>query len=360
MNKEKHYTIQEIFSIYGKDYIDKYSLSLEQQKVFNAISNCNTSKLGYHICTCRTCKERYFSFNSCRNRYCPTCQEYAKEKWLHKESNNLLNCKYFYITTTIPSKLNKLFFNNQKICYNILFKATSQTILELNKISGITLGITSILHTWNQFLNYSPHIHSIITSGGIKNNQWIYINNDELFNIQTINTLFTNKLISYLQEEFNNLVLPNNISDYDSFTSFLLSVDYSSLIFQLKPSKIDNITEYIASYAFIGPISDNQIKGINNGYVTFSYQDNVKPITLPALEFIKRFLYHVLPNNYTKVKHYGLFSNKNKTIHMKLCKLLISKIITKEFITSISKRRPFKCLKCGSTTFIYSFLHNRL
>lgn len=146
-----NFTIQDIFLKYGEKYVDKHKLSKEQRKVFNAIINCGTKNLGYHICTCDECGEEYFGYNSCRNRHCPMFQGYTREKQIQKESSYLLDSKYFHIITTVPYELNEIFLYNSKICYNILFKATSESILELcedSKWLGAKVGITSILHTW--------------------------------------------------------------------------------------------------------------------------------------------------------------------------------------------------------------------
>lgn len=202
------YTIQDIFITYGNEYIKKHMLSKEQWKVFNAIRNCGTKELGYHICTCEECGEEYFGYNSCRNRHCPMCQNYAREKWIQKESSYLLDSKYFHIITTVPYELNEIFLFNQKNCYNILFKSTSEAILELSNDSkwlGAKVGITSILHTWGQTMEFHPHIHSIVTGGGLKNNHWISCDKDYLFKVQVLSSLFRGKFLYYLKHEFDNL-----------------------------------------------------------------------------------------------------------------------------------------------------------
>ena len=127
------YTIQDIFVTYGDNYIRKHKLSKGQWKVFNALRNCGTKNLGFHICKCEECGEEYFGYNSCRNRHCPMCQSYAREKWINTESSYLLDCKYFHIVTTVPHELNEIFKYNETICYKILFKATSESILTLAK-----------------------------------------------------------------------------------------------------------------------------------------------------------------------------------------------------------------------------------
>ena len=358
------YTIQDIFITYGNEYIKKHMLSKEQWKVFNAIRNCGTKELGYHICTCEECGEEYFGYNSCRNRHCPMCQNYAREKWIQKESSYLLDSKYFHIITTVPYELNEIFLFNQKNCYNILFKSTSEAILELSNDSkwlGAKVGITSILHTWGQTLEFHPHIHSIVTGGGLKNNHWISCDKDYLFKVQVLSSLFSGKFLYYLKHEFDNL--NTNFNDLNSFNKFLEPLYNKTWITYIEPpkGKAENVIEYVGRYSFRVAISNERIKNIENCKITFEYKDykdnsKIKLMTITAEEFIRRFLLHVLPNNFTKIKHYGLLSNKNKKNNIRFCRLLISKILTNEFISRTF--HEFKCEKCGSKNFTYSFNYN--
>lgn len=362
------FTIQDIFQQYGDDYINKHNLSKQQWKVFNSIRTCGTKNLGYHICTCENCGEEYFDFNSCRNRHCPMCQNYAREKWIQKKSIYLLTSKYFHIVTTIPNELNEIFLYNQNLCYNILFKTTSESILTLTldpKWLGAKVGITSILHTWGQTMEFHPHIHSIVTGGGLKNNQWISCNKDYLLKVQVLGSLFRGKFLYYLKHEFNDLVLNDDIKDIKSFNKFLEPLYKKTWITFIEPpkGKPENVIEYVGRYSFRIAISNERIKNVQDGLVTFEYKvykDNskIKEMTITAEEFIRRFLLHVLPDNFTKIKHYGLLSNRNKKSNIKLCRLLISKILTNEFVSNITRKfHEFKCKKCGSTKFNYSFLY---
>ena len=361
------FTIQDIFLKYGDEYTNNHNLSNEQWKVFNAIRNCGTKNLGYHICTCEECGEEYFGFNSCRNRHCPMCQSYAREKWIQNESSYLLNCRYFHIVTTVPYELNEIFLYNQKICYDILFKATSESILQLSedpKWLGAKVGITSILHTWGQTMEFHPHIHSIVTGGGLKNNQWVSCNKDYLFKVQVLGSLFKGKFLAYLKHYHSDLILNNdNLKDTKSFNKFLEPLYNKTWITYIEPpkGKTENVIEYVGRYSFRVAISNDRIKNIENGFITFEYKDykddsKIKEMTITAEEFIRRFLLHVLPKNFTKIKHYGLLTNRNKKNNIRFCKLLISKILTNEFVSSISRKLyEFKCQKCGSTNFSYSF-----
>lgn len=369
LNMSTKFTIQNIFHMYGEEYAETHKMSNEQWKVFNAIRNCGTKNLGYHICTCEECGEEYFGFNSCRNRHCPMCQNYAREKWIQKESSYLLETKYFHIVTTVPYELNEIFLYNQKICYDILFKATSESILTLandTKWLGAKVGITSILHTWGQTLTFHPHIHSIVTGGGLKNNKWISCDKDYLFKVQVLGSLFRGKFLYYLKHEFNNLTLKENIKDIKEFNKFLEPLYKINWITYIEPpkGKAENVIEYVGRYSFRVAISNERIKNVADGFVTFEYKDykdgsKIKEMSIPAIEFIRRFLLHVLPKSFTKIKHYGLLSNKNKKSTIRFCKFLISRILTTEFVSSISRKfESFHCEKCGSTNFRYFFKYS--
>ena len=363
------YTIQDIFIQYGDKYIKNHKLSKEQWKVYNAIRNCGTENLGYHICTCKECGEQYFGFNSCRNRHCPMCQSYAREKWIQKESSYLLDSRYFHIITTVPYELNEIFLHNPKICYDILFKATSEAILQLcedPKWLGAKVGITSILHTWGQTMEFHPHIHSIVTGGGLKNNHWVPCKKDYLFKVQVLGSLFKSKFLYYLKHVHSNLILDDKLKNMKAFNRFLEPLYNKTWITYIEPpkGKAENVVEYVGRYSFRVAISNERIKNIENGHITFEYKDykdnsKIKDMTITADEFIRRFLLHVLPDNFTKIKHYGILTNRNKRANIKFCRLLISRILSNKFLSTITRKlHEFKCEKCGSTNFSYSFCYN--
>lgn len=358
--------------MYGSEYIKTHKLSNEQWKVFNAIIRCDTKDLGFHICTCQDCGEEYFGYNSCRNRHCPMCQAYAREKWINNESSYLLDCPYFHIVTTVPEELNDIALYNQKLFYNILFKATSESILTLcndPKWLGAKVGITSILHTWGSSIMFHPHIHYIVSGGGLKNNKWVNCKDNYLIKVQVLSSMFKGKFLSMLKNIHEDLILPDNLSnlkDFKLFNDFLRPLYNKDGVTYIEPPKgsPDNVIEYIGRYAFRVAISNERIKDISDGNVTFEYKDykdngKIKTMVITAIEFIRRFLIHVLPFRFTKIKHYGLLSNRNKKNNIKLCRLLISKVLTNEFVSSITRKfNKFECEKCGSTNFNYSFLYN--
>lgn len=364
------FTIQDIFIKYGEEYTKTHKLSKEQWKVYNSIRRCKTKELGVHTMTCQQCGEVYTSFNSCRDRHCPMCQSYKRELWIEKETKNLLNCPYFHIVTTVPHELNEIALFNSKIFYTILFKATSASILELAsdpKWLGAKVGITSILHTWGGTLEFHPHIHSIVTGGGLNDNTWISSKENYLFKVQVLSSFFRGKFLGLLKNELPNLIFPKDLqhlSNLDDLNDFLRPLYNKDWVTYIEPPKgsTSSVIEYIGRYAFRIAISNERILDIENNAITFEYKDykdngKVKIMKLSASEFIRRFLLHVLPKSLTKIKHYGLLSNSVKSKLIKQCRTLISRLTTKPIYSMKSKKRKphlFKC-SCGSTHFNFYF-----
>ena len=365
-----NYTIQDIFQTYGAEYTKKHNLSKEQWQVYNAIINCKTKNLGVHTITCKDCGETFTGYNSCRNRHCPMCQSYKREQWIQNETSYLIDCPYFHIVTTVPAELNEIALYNKKEFYNILFKATSESILELAndpKWLGAKVGITSILHTWGSSMEFHPHIHSIVTGGGLKNNIWVQVEKDYLFKVQVLTSLFKGKFLSMLKN--TKLNLPDNLkhlSDIKNLNKFLEPLYEKDWVTYIEPPQgtPENVIEYIGRYAFRVAISNQRIKDISDNKITFEYKDyrdnrKVKLMTIDAFEFIRRFFLHVLPKNFTKVKHYGILSNRYKKSTIRLCRLLKRECVNSNFISEIAKRTliEFKCPSCGNSTFSYNFFY---
>ena len=361
------YSIQDIFKEYGSKYLKTHKLSKEQWKVYNAIISCKSQALGFHTITCDECGETHIALNSCRNRHCPNCQNYAREKWIEKESSYMLECPYFHIVTTIPSELNEIVLYNPKVCYDILFKATSESILTLckdKKWLGAKVGITSVLHTWGQTIEFHPHIHSIVTGGGISNNKWIEGKKEYLFQVQVLSSLFRGKFLAMLKE--SDLTFPKDkeyLENKYEFNKFLEPLYKKTWITYIEPPKgsPENVIEYIGRYSFRVAISNERIKDISNGKITFEYKDykdesKIKLMTISAEEFIRRFLMHVLPNRFTKIRHYGILSNRNKKTIIKMCRILIGTVVNNDFTINIKRKlKEFVCPICGSKSFSYSF-----
>ena len=340
--------VQDIFRQHCEEYIRNHRLPPHILKTIINIEDCRTSALGGHVDCCEDCGETRISYNSCRNRHCPKCQTLAKEKWLESRKNDLLPVSYFHTVFTIPQELNYLVLLNQKVMYSILFKAASETLLELSrdkKHLGAEIGFTMILHTWGQNLMNHPHVHCIVPSGGLslKGDKWINSKEDFLMPIKVISKKFRGKFLSYLREEYknnNDLVFTGETEELkrkDVFDVYIDKLYKTAWVVYCKPpfGSAEHVLEYLGRYTHRVAISNNRIVALENGYVVFKwrdYSDNnaEKYMTLSADEFIRRFLMHILPSKFVKIRHYGILSNRNRITKLKKCKIILKVSQSKE------------------------------
>jgi hypothetical protein len=363
--------VQDIFLKYGPEYRENHKLTLFQHKAMSAIQKCRTSQLGGHMDVCGSCGNTQISYNSCRNRHCPKCQTLAKERWIDNQKSNLLNVGYFHVVFSIPDILNLMVYQNQKELYTLLFKAVAETLAELasdKKYLGAKLGFTSVLHTWGQNLMHHPHIHCIVPGGGLSSiGKWVNSRKKFFIPVKVLSRKFRGKFLYYLKQ----LYCQNKIEfhgsqkflSYDKDFEKLLSTLYSKeWIVYCKPPFKDAacVVEYLGRYTHRVAISNNRIISIKNGNVAFSWRDykdssKRKLLTVSADEFIRRFLIHILPSGFMKIRHYGLLGNRNKNTKLKICKqltntsiLLKEKTSTLQLIQKITGRDISKCPHCGS------------
>jgi hypothetical protein len=328
--------VQDIFRLHGDAYRKQHvkSMSTEQHNVMRHITSCRTAELGAHVDHCDKCDHERISYNSCRDRHCPKCQFLKKEKWLEDRLNDFLPVSYFHIVFTIPDSLNSILLNNQKIMYNIFFRCVSETLKELGadkKWIGALIGFIAVLHTWGQSLIYHPHIHCIVTGGGLSfdRKSWVHVKKDFLFPVKVIGKLFRGKFLSYLKEEYLSDKI-SNAGEKNEF-NFLLKNLYSiNWVVYAKPpfKKPETVFEYLARYTHRIAIGNQRIIKIDNDKVHFHWRDYAdgnkkKTMVLDAHEFIRRFLLHVLPKKFVKIRHYGLLSNRNRRSLLKICRSLL-------------------------------------
>jgi len=326
--------LQDIFRLYGEQYKELHSLSYAQSKAFSAILKCRTADLGAHVDTCENCGSSEISYNSCRNRHCPKCQTISKEIWIDKQKQNLLDVGYFHVVFTVPEQLRPVFYQNQTLMYNLLFKSVSETLHELaadKKFLGAKLGFTTVLHTWGQNLSYHPHIHCIIPAGGLSIlSKWIYSRKKFFIPVRVLSRLFRGKFLNLIQS-LNLSFFGDSayLNDTRNFAVFLKDCyDFDWVVYCKPPFKSAScVVEYLGRYTHRVAISNNRIISIDNGIVTFKhrdYKDNNKSkiMSLTAVEFIRRFLMHILPSRFTKIRHFGFLASKVKSSLLHLCKIL--------------------------------------
>lgn len=362
--------VADIFNEYSKSYRQTYPMSIGQHQTMNSIVKCRTAALGGHVDICDDCGHTKISYNSCRNRHCPKCQTLKKEKWIDKQKHNLLNVAYFHAVFSIPAELNHIVYQNQKDLYNILFKAVSETLKELakdKKFLGADIGFTCVLHTWGQNLMHHPHIHCIIPSGGIDNyGKWKNSKKDFFIPVKVLSRKFRGKFLYYFKlqnlEFKGKLYYLNDSYEISSLIDKLYKKEW--IVYCKKPFNHPNaVIEYLGRYTHRVAISNHRILIMKNGQVSFKwrdYKDNSKwkVMTISAHEFIRRFLIHVLPKGFMKIRHYGFLGNRNKESKLEICKIatltplfIYVKRSTIELIEELIGRKPNVCPECGKENF---------
>jgi hypothetical protein len=336
--------IQDILKEYGQDYKNNHKMPLNHHKVIRSIEICRTSSLGGHIDECDNCGHTKISYNSCKNRHCPKCQTLSKERWIESRKDDLLPVQYFHAVFTIPEQLNAIVIQNQKLLYGILFKSVSETLLELSqdkKYLGAQLGFLSILHTWGQNLMHHPHLHCVIPGGGLsKINKWIHSKKNFFIPVKVLSRKFRGKFLFYLKQFYSQNMLSflgkqKYLGDKNNFQSFLDKVYSLEWVVYCKPPFKNSayVLEYLSRYSHKVAISNNRIIKVENGYVTFKWRDyknnsKQKLMVVTAEEFIRRFLFHILPERFVKIRYFGILGNRNKNTKLLTCKKLTGAIFS--------------------------------
>ena len=326
--------LQNIFQQYGHAYQQAHSLSVAQSKAMRAILTCRTAAQGSHVDRCDECGFEQISYNSCRNRHCPKCQTFAKEDWIDRQKQTLINRRYFHVVFTVPAGLRPVFFQNQEKMYSLMFKAASQTLLELcadPKYLGAKPGITTILHTWGQNLSYHPHLHCIVTGGGLTDlGAWKDSRKKFFLPVKVLSRKFRGKFLALLKREylqfFGNLEHLNGTFQFDEFLKKLYCTDW---VVYCKPPfcNAQKVIDYLGRYTHRVAISNNRLIDLKDGIVSFQWRDysdgnKQKTMSIAVEEFIRRFLSHVLPAGFRKIRHFGLLASRDKGKRMALCKKL--------------------------------------
>jgi len=331
-------TLQDVLIEYGQEFLDKQKLSPHARKVYSAILHCRTVVLGTHRYVCDNCDYEVFTNNSCRNRHCTLCQTATKELWIAKQSQYLINTNYFHAVLTLPDALNQVVFQNQEEVYSIFFNAVSETILELchnHKFLGATPGITAILHTWGQNMLYHPHIHCIITGGGLSNSdKWVESSKKFFLPVKVMSKLFKGKFLDKLRKL--ELFFSGDIEALNfktNFSSFISSLYNLVWVVYCKPpfGGPEKVIDYLGRYTHRVAISNNRIVSMEDGFISFEWRDyrdsnHVKLMKVSADEFLRRFFLHVLPHGFTKIRHYGILASRNKKVRIALCRKLTNTI----------------------------------
>jgi putative transposase/transposase-like zinc-binding protein len=318
--------LADIFGRYGESYQRTHRISSSQQKVMRAVSVCRTQELGGHLDRCDACGFERPAYNSCRNRHCPKCQALAKARWLEKQTSELLPVGYFHLVFTLPHELNGLILSHKKIILALLFKAVSKTLLEFGqtRLKG-TLGIVAVLHTWDQTLKDHFHLHCLVPAGALSFDQsrWIAVRKNFLFPVTALSQVFRGKFLGLLQQARDKGKIPPANNEIKA------SRQKSWVVYAKKPfGSPQTVLNYLGRYTHRVALSNDRILQVQDGEVTLSYRDRrdgdrKKTMTLEAQEFIRRFLLHVLPDGFMRIRHFGLLANRSKKQALAQCRKLL-------------------------------------
>ncbi len=368
--------LADIFREYGQHYRHNHSVPLSHRRVMQAIKKCRTSALGGHMEKCNVCGFKHPAYNSCRNRHCPKCQSMAKARWLEKQTSKLLPVGAFHPVFTLPHELNPLILVNKRLLFNLLFQSVSETLLAFARTHlGGTPGFICVLHTWNQQLQDHFHLHCLFPKGVLSfdHNRWIPTRKNFLFRVEPLSIVFRAKFLDFLQKAFDQhkLIFPGKtapLADRANFTLLLKRLRKKRWhVYVKKPfGSPQHLLDYLGRYVHRVALSNDRILSAHDGEVTFTYRDRkdgdqLKIRELPVEEFISRFLLHVLPRGFMRIRHFGFLANCSKPLLSKCRKLLglhpdlpkLAKRSTHELMLALTGIDITRCHVCKKGTLLF-------
>jgi hypothetical protein len=327
----------------GPAYIERHrsELAWPHLKALQAIQNCRTAALGGHLDSCSQCGHQAISYNSCRNRHCPKCQIAAREQWLAARSAELLPVPYYHVVFTLPRALSALVLQNKRWLYNLLFRASAETLLEVAanpKYLGAQIGFLSVLHSWGQRLDHHPHLHCVVPGGGmsLEGLAWKSPPRRGFFlPVRVLSRVFRGKFVAGLKRLFRRRQLQfhgalRHWSEAKLFRRFLRSLFPSDwVVYAKKPfGGPEHVLQYLARYTHRVAISHHRLLSFANRQVTFRWKDYAhgnqqRNMTLTTDEFLRRFLLHVLPRGFMRIRHFGFLAHRQRGEHITQCRLLL-------------------------------------
>jgi Putative transposase/Transposase zinc-binding domain len=377
--------VADVIQRYGKAFLQEHGghLTGVQKQALRDLGRCRTAELGGHVDECLDCGYCRIAYNSCRNRHCPKCQALTRARWLDKQAEHLLPVEYFHIVFTLPREVGDLALANPAVLYDLLFQAASATLRDVAanpKRLGAQVGALLVLHTWGQNLHHHPHVHAVVTGGGLTCNakgvidaspRWIGCRKGFFLPVKVLSRVFRGKYLAGLQQAFDEgkLVCPKNrnpLTDPDAFRRWLSPLYRKNwVVYAKRPFGGPNqVLKYLARYTHRVAISNARLLDVAGGQVSFRYKDYAdsnqqKVMTLSADEFLRRFVQHVLPKSFVKIRHYGLLANKRREEKLAMCRLLLQTAnVPGSFATStppevlIDEAQAPHCPHCGSTRLV--------
>jgi putative transposase/transposase-like zinc-binding protein len=354
----------DIVRCFGPAFRETYRghLNRSQLRTLGAIEDCRTAALGGHVYECAQCGAQKIVYNSCRNRHCPKCQSLETEEWLEQRRAELLPIPYFHVVFTLPEQLNPLAISHPRLLYNLLFQCASQTLLEIAadpKHLGARIGVLAVLHTWSQKLTLHPHVHGIVTGGGlsIDGDWWVGCRPSFFVPVRVLKKLFRGKMLAALKAAVKAGELPaSHLPDLDALYRM-------AWVVYCKPpfGSPEQVLAYLARYTHRVAISNSRLVRLEEETVTFTWKDYAdherrREMTLTGEEFLRRFLLHVLPDRFVRIRYYGLFANRHREQALAVCREVLPgppsrpqppKTDWRERLQRLTGIDPTRCEVCG-------------
>ncbi len=341
--------VADVIREHGDAFRAKYGalLSLEQKQALRQLAVCRTAALGGHLQRCLDCGHERIAYNSCRNRHCPKCQALARARWLERQTQHLLPVEYFHVVFTLPAALGALVQANARLLYEVLLQTAAQTLRDVAanpKRLGARVGMLLVLHTWGQNLHYHPHVHAVVTGGGLSCNtqgavddqpRWVACRPGFFLPVRILSRVFRGKFLERVRQAYEGkrLVLPPTLAGLaqpEAFDRWLTPLYRQEWVVYAKPpfGGPEQVLKYLARYTHRVAISNQRLLSLQDGRVTFRYKDYAaerrsKTMTLTGEEFLRRFVQHVLPRGFLKIRHYGLLAARGRNDRLALCRRLL-------------------------------------
>ena len=343
--------VADIFRQYGADFRQRYPLLPEQRRVMRAIEVCRTSDLGGHLEQCDSCSYQRVAYNSCRNRHCPKCQALAQRRWVEARLADLLPVPNFHVVFTLPEQLAMVALQNKRVVYNLLFASAAKTLSTIAadpKHLGAELGFLAVLHTWSQTLRHHPHLHCVVPGGGLAANgqHWISCRPHFFLPVKVLAHLFRRLFLQGLEQSFGTGQLRfygqlTYLAQPRAFNRLLQSLRTREWWVYAKPpfAGPTQVLSYLGRYTHRVAISNHRLRSGHDGFVTFSWKDYARGhysslMTLTADEFMRRFLLHVLPRGFQRLRQFGLLANRHRRRKLQLCRRLLGVTEAPAFTTA--------------------------
>jgi len=353
----------------GNSFWDRHGshYAWQHRKVMDAIVRCRTAGLGGHRDRCSGCGHQAISYNSCRNRHCPKCQGNARDRWLAARSAELLPVPYFHIVFTLPHELSALMLQNKRLLYDLLFRTSAATMLEVArdpKHLGADVGLLSVLHTWGQNLQHHPHVHCVVPAGGLAldGSRWVAASRKFFLPVRVLSRVFRGKFTAALRQllledklQFHGSL--EELADPERFRKFLKQLFTREWVVYAKPpfGGAEHVLQYLARYTHRVAISNHHLVAFKDDRVSFRWKDYAadskqKVMTVSADEFLRRFLIHVLPKGLVRIRHFGLFANRKRSASLLRCRFLLYVIAPPQ--PSAPAAQQIRCPLCAEPMLV--------